>query len=320
MQTTSERQTRQRLNAPMGQGCPQPAESGPPVSAITSGALYVKNWRQRHPEVNLQRKNLYKVAGIIQERLPETLRDFNLDSLKGLKWMPGPLIEALRPLIEPDSFTHAKMLVSTVALGRFNTLAFLDLEKSDDGRLLPKFQRCLFHEKGRPIASHGSALRFHVISNLIYQRADKSRKPPFALALTGAALVGRSQTSAVCDIDVFPRPCAGVNLLSIFADLLVRNGWDGAGYGLALAMPIFRPAELGGETTIQLIHLGWGPWGRWFDRRRGREIEPGYFFCCSDHHFHVVLLACFIRERAMRGEVESFCAPLRQVAPGWRRL
>jgi len=31
-------------------------------------------------------------------------------------------------------------------------------------------------------------------------------------------------------------------------------------------------------------------------------------------------LACFIRERAMRGEVESFCAPLRQVAPGWRRL
>jgi len=33
-----------------------------------------------------------------------------------------------------------------------------------------------------------------------------------------------------------------------------------------------------------------------------------------------VPLACFIRERAMRGEVESFCAPLRQVAPGWRRL
>jgi len=31
-------------------------------------------------------------------------------------------------------------------------------------------------------------------------------------------------------------------------------------------------------------------------------------------------LACFIRERAMRGEVESFCAPLRQVAPGWRWL
>ena len=32
------------------------------------------------------------------------------------------------------------------------------------------------------------------------------------------------------------------------------------------------------------------------------------------------LLACFIRERAMRGEVESFCAPLRQVAPSWRRI
>ena len=31
-------------------------------------------------------------------------------------------------------------------------------------------------------------------------------------------------------------------------------------------------------------------------------------------------LACFIRERAMRGEVESFCAPLRQVAPSWRRI
>ena len=31
-------------------------------------------------------------------------------------------------------------------------------------------------------------------------------------------------------------------------------------------------------------------------------------------------LACFIRERAMRGEVESVCAPLRQVAPGWRRV
>jgi hypothetical protein len=31
-------------------------------------------------------------------------------------------------------------------------------------------------------------------------------------------------------------------------------------------------------------------------------------------------LACFIRERTIRGEVESFCAPLRQVAPGWRRL
>ena len=31
-------------------------------------------------------------------------------------------------------------------------------------------------------------------------------------------------------------------------------------------------------------------------------------------------LTCFIRERAMRGEVESFCAPLRQVAPSWRRI
>ena len=31
-------------------------------------------------------------------------------------------------------------------------------------------------------------------------------------------------------------------------------------------------------------------------------------------------LACFIRERTIRGEVESFCAPLRQVAPGGRRL
>ena len=34
----------------------------------------------------------------------------------------------------------------------------------------------------------------------------------------------------------------------------------------------------------------------------------------------VYALACFIRERAMRGEVESFCAPLRQVAPSWRRI
>jgi len=31
-------------------------------------------------------------------------------------------------------------------------------------------------------------------------------------------------------------------------------------------------------------------------------------------------LTCLIRERTIRGEVESFCAPLRQVAPGWRRL
>jgi DNA-directed RNA polymerase subunit RPC12/RpoP len=58
--------------------------------------------------------------------------------------------------------------------------------------------------------------------------------------------------------------------------------------------------------------------------RLGRIIDlrhkyPGYEHSVLDLWWNLAL-ACFIRERTIRGEVESFCAPLRQVAPGWRRL
>lgn len=155
---------------------------------------------------------------------------------------------------------------------------------------MPKFQRCLFHEVGRKEDSHPWAGWFHALSSVLSRKMDRRWTPPFALCFREGMFVRGPQAPALVDTVLAPSPWVGVNSLSRFADQLVRNGWDGEGYGLALAMPTFQTHRSSRPVTLRMIHLGWGPWGGWFDRRQRRDIAPEIFGGPTDHRFRCLWL------------------------------
>lgn len=224
--------------------CPQHSRAKVQETRKSRNPQWQKAWRQKHPHVYLKRKQLYKVAGNIQKDIQELCDRFRINFSKSPKFMRGPLLDALRPLYDPGAALRTKFIFYTITLGRFRTFAFCDADEVKDDLWLMKLRHCLFSEE--------------------YDKRILAQ-PPALLEV-----VGVTPKNIRTVMREFDDRSPYLEEISRYADLLIKSGWDGKGWGLAISMPIPQPPGLGGKQ-LQMMNL---QWGRWFDGRRAKG-EPG---------------------------------------------